>query len=169
MKNTDEKNYTNGSSISPETLTDIAAGFENYIAYKLPMFKNDYRMFLQDPLGKILSGKREFLNKSIEEIITLIKEREQLRDRNIYKIDIDICKINTVMLNLPGQRYSIDVDTDTINDTLQKQVMTLNKEKRAEEVACWRDITRLKSDLKDSLKELAQEKRKQSLLSGKAG
>lgn len=168
MDNSFEKNYNFGSQILPEKLDDVAAGLKNFIAYRLPLYKVDYSLHLQDPLAQFLSGKREFLTKSLEEIVALIREREQIRDINIYQIDKDICKTRTQMFNLPWRRYEINFDLGKIHQTLQKQVVALNREKRLEEIACWRDVTRLKSDLRESLEELAQEKRKQSLLSGKA-
>jgi len=123
-------------------------------------------IFKQDPLARFLSGKRRSLNKTIEDIVTLIKEREKIRDRNINQIDKDICEVHTRMLNLPEQRYQLNPDTQKMYHTLQQQVMRSYGEQRAEEISCWRDVTRLKSDLRESLKELEQERRKQSLFSG---
>ena len=120
----------------------------------------------QDPLARFLSGKRRFLNKTKEDIVTLIEEREKLRDRNIYQIDKDICEMHTRMLNLPRERYIVNPDTEKMYHTLQQQVMRSYGEQRSEAISCWRDVTRLKSDLRESLKELEQESRKQSLLSG---
>ena len=120
----------------------------------------------QDPLARFLSGKRRLLNKTIEDIVTLIEEREKIRDRNIYQIDKDICEVHTRMLNLPRERYIVNPDTEKMYHTLQQQVMRSYGEQRAEEISCWRDVTRLKSDLREPVKELEQEKRKQSLLLG---
>jgi len=120
----------------------------------------------QDPLARFLSGKRRLLNKTIEDIVTLIEEREKIRDRNIYQIDKDICEVHTRMFNLPGQRYQLNPDIEKMYHTLQQQVMRSYGEQRAEAISCWRDVTRLKSDLREPVKELEQEKRKQSLLLG---
>jgi len=167
MDNSFEKNYNFEGHLEPGKCDEIAAGLEHFITYQLPLYNVDYSLHLQDPLAQFLSGKREFLNKSLEEIAALIREREQIRDINIYQIDKDICKTRTQIFNLPWRRYEINFDIGKIHQTLQKQVVALNREKRLEEIACWRDVTRLKSDLRESLKEQAQEKRKQSLLSGK--
>ena len=70
------------------------------------------------------------------------------------------------MFNLPGQRYQLNPDIEKMYHTLQQQVMRSYGEQRAEAISCWRDVTRLKSDLREPVKELEQEKRKQTLLSG---
>ena len=45
------------------------------------------------------------------------------------------------------------------------EIAGLEKERRMEEVSCWRDITRLKSELRETLKEFNHEKEKEGLLS----
>ena len=164
-----------------QKFNDIAKAIEHFTKYQLTQqditnrshlkasqYKglNPYNFFNQDPLAQFLSSKREFLNKSLDEIVALINEREQIRDINIYQIEKDICRVHTKMFNLSWQRYNINFDTDKTYQRLQQLVMALNREKRAEDVVCWKDITRLKSYLREFIKEAEQEKRKQVILKG---
>ena len=102
----------------------------------------------------------------MDDILNRIKEREKIKDRNTWEIDQEICQVHTFMLNHPRNRYAIDMSLLKSYNALQQQVNALDHAKRAEEISCWRDVTRLKNDLRESIKELEQEKRKQSLLLG---
>ena len=183
MKNSLEKNLKYYDQLDQSKLNNPTADY--FIKYHLPLYntKNSshlydldykqinpgnisYNIFKKDPLAQFLSSKREFLNKSLDEIVALINEREQIRNSNIYQIEKDICKVHTNMLNLPWQRYNINFDNDKVYHRLQQLVMALNREKRAEDVACWKDVTHLKSYLRESLRESEQEKRKQAILKG---
>ena len=186
MKNSLEKNLNNYDQLDQSKLNNPAIGIDHFIKYHLPLYniKNSshlyafdykqinpdnnisYNIFKKDPLAQFLSSKREFLNKSLDEVVALINEREQIKDNNIYQIDKDICKVHTKMLNLSWQKYNINFDTDKAYHKLQQLVMALNREKRSEDVACWKDVTRLKSYLRESIKEAEQEKRKQAILKG---
>ena len=179
MKKISENSIENSEYLDQSILNmDI----ENFIKYQLPLHNIanglnsqdseyeelnpdnniSYNIFKKDPLAQFLSSKREFLNKSLDEIVALINEREQIRDSNIYQIEKDICKVHTKMFNLSWQRYNINFDTNKEYHKLQQQVIMLNREKRAEDVACWKDLIHLKSDLRESLKDAEQEKRKQA-------
>jgi len=186
MKNSIENNQESGEQIEQGKFNDIDEAMEHFIKYQLPLqcVKNDlhlqdiayealnpdnnisYNIYKQDPLSQFLSSKREFLNKSLDEIVSLINERGQIRENNIYQIEKDICKVHTKMFNLSWQRYNINFDTDKEYHKLQQQVIMLNREKRAEDVACWKDLIHLKSDLRESFKDAEQEKRKQAILKG---
>ena len=120
-----------------------------------------------DPLARFLSGKRKFLQNSFDGITGLIKERERLKYAAFYQINQDVCDVRTKMLNLPKSGYALIPDMEKTYDALHRQVVALHKEKRAEEVSCWRDVSRLKSDLQESIKQLEQERRKQSVLTGR--
>jgi len=171
MENSFEKNHESNGQHDSGNLDSLVTAIKNFADYQLLLSKTDNsipsNIIIQDPLAQFLSVKREFVKKSLDEIAALIEEREQVKNSNIDKINQDICKVRTKMLNLSWQKYFIDSGTDKLYQTLQKQVIALNREKRAEDINCWRDVIRLKSDLRESLKEEAQEKRKQTLLSGK--
>jgi hypothetical protein len=47
---------------------------------------------------------------------------------------------------------------------IEHEILETDSEKRREEVECWRDVTRIKTDLRDALREFSQEKQKGALL-----
>ena len=177
MTNTQTKNKYERDKSTPDQAPEIAAAAEFFVKYQLPWINSScssfpsenstvQNIFKRDPLEKFISGKRKSLNKSLDDILNLIKEREKIKDKNALEIDQEICQIHTSMLSHPKNKYAIDMSLLKSYSTFQQQVNALDHAKRAEEISCWRDVTRLKSDLRDSIKELEQEKRKQSLLLG---
>ena len=62
-----------------------------------------------------------------------------------------------------------DPQAEKIRVQIEREMTSLEREKRFEEVACWRDTTRLRGDLREALRELGQEERKSALLSGGRG
>jgi hypothetical protein len=177
MTDTQIKNKTERNKSIPDKSTEIAAASGFFLKYQFPWINqscNSFQsennsvpnIFKRDPLARFISGKRKFLNKSLDDILNLIKKREKIKDRNSLEIDHEICQIHTSMLNHPKNKYAIDMAKLKSFDALQQQVNALYNAKRVEEISCWRDVTRLKSDLRESINELEQEKRKQSLLLG---
>ena len=110
---------------------------------------------------------RSLLAHSIQDLVELINERESLRDNNIYKIKIDSCQINNRLHEIEQWRSGhINPQVEKLRAGLESEVNTLEREIRMEEVACWRDVVRLKSDLRESIGEFVNEKRKQNLIDG---
>ena len=118
-----------------------------------------------DPLGDFFSGKKAFLSDSIEGVVGLIYERQHLKYENFRKIDYDSCRAKTLLFQIDQWRLGLHQNVDRLRMGLEKELIGLERERRMEEVACWRDIVRLKTDLRELTGEFAQEKRRDSLLS----
>ena len=58
----------------------------------------------------------------------------------------------------------LNPNVDRMRSNIDKELIGLEREKRMEEVACWRDISRLRGELREIMGEYAQEKRKDGLL-----
>jgi len=119
-----------------------------------------------DPLDLFLGRKREFLVKSVEEILSLIDDREKLKYENLRRIDYDTCKVRTGILQISSWEVGADPQLEKVRMGLEGEVLGLEREKRAEEVACWRDTTRLKEGLREVVERLWQVKGRDDLLYG---
>lgn len=117
-----------------------------------------------DPLSHFFTAKKRFLSKSVEDILGLIYEREEIKYDNLQKTDYDSCQLKTRLFEIDSWRAGINPQLDKTRGQIDRELMTLEREKRFENVACWRDTTRLKGELREALREFNQEKRKEGLL-----
>lgn len=119
-----------------------------------------------DPLESFFAGKKEFLVKSVREIMGLIYEREHLKDENIRGIDYDECHTKTRLFEIDHWHPGVNPGIDRIRTNIERELLACEREKRMEEVACWRDVCRQKSDLREVMRDLEREVDRQSLISG---
>jgi hypothetical protein len=120
----------------------------------------------KDPLAPFFNGQKAFLGKSVQDIVGLIYEREGLKCDNIRRIDYDAGQLKSKLFEIDSWRTGANPQIDKTRAQLDRDLLACEREKRFEEVACWRDTTRLKSELRETLGEFQREKRKESLLSG---
>ena len=59
----------------------------------------------------------------------------------------------------------INAEVDKVRTNLEREIIGLDREKRMEEVACWRDVARLRAELDEAAREFGRERAKESLLS----
>ena len=118
-----------------------------------------------DPLGAFLGAKKEFLGKSIADLLREIEVREKMRDDHLHRIDYESCSFQTRIYELDFWQRGMNPIADRVRTSLEKEMSGLEKEKRMEEISCWRDVSHLKTDLREVMQEWAMEKRKDLLLS----
>jgi hypothetical protein len=153
--------------IKPNQSKILASAIKHILHHQNPDFYTPTISFKKkEPLQEFLSGKRKILFQSLEDIVGLIKQREEMRDINTDQIDKEICYVHTKIMNLPRQKYSFNKDVEKTYNSMVQQSLMLYQAKRDEEINCWKDILRLKTDLRESVSELEQEKRKQNLIKG---
>ena len=117
-----------------------------------------------DPLESFLSAKRQILARSAVDVVELIYDREQLHREQIGQIELEECRVGTGLLEIEGWPVGNDPNIDRRRESLETHLLSLGRERRAQEVATWRDTTRLRSDLRTILGELESEARKWSFL-----
>ncbi len=86
-----------------------------------------------------------------EQLAAWIKERQKIKDNSILKINQEIDALKTHILNIDflySKIYSFDSFREKLE--LERQIIILEKEKKEEEIECWRDITRLTASLRES-------------------
>ena len=119
---------------------------------------------LGDPLERFMGARKRFLGRSVEDILGLIYEREDLKRENILRILYESAHVGGHLRNLGDWSIGAFKDVDKTRSQLEKEIANLEKERRMEEVSCWRDVTRMKSELRETLKEFNHEKEKEGLL-----
>jgi len=120
-----------------------------------------------DPLDSFLTGKSRFLKKTAQELISLIYERERIRYDHAKRIDYESCRVGSRLLDIAAWRTGVDPGIDKTRSQLEREIIGFEREKRMEEIACWRDIVRIKAELRESLRDLDHETRRDDLVKGR--
>ena len=118
-------------------------------------FDTDDSPALPEPLAQDLSGLEELLHlrshilKTKLEVLAIeLRERFQLRDQNVARIDAEK---ETVVRSLPRlsrqARYHLREPRD--NSAFYQQGFNLDEERRSQDVECWQDVARVIRDFLD--------------------
>jgi len=117
-----------------------------------------------DPIDAFFTAKKTFAARSVEDILTSLYERETLKYDNLRDIDYQSTTLRTRLFELQRWRLGLNPQMERVRFQVEKELADLEGEKRKETVECWRDVTRLKTDLRDALREFGQQKRTADLL-----
>ncbi len=120
-------------------------------------------------LEKVFCDKGKTLKGTVKALLNEIQLRETLDSHLLNKIDDEICRQHTDLMQLKTLKvhYSPYLAKD-INKTkmqLENNVLELEKEKRKEYLECWRDLMFLKKYLLTSLKDYWDLTNKRNILS----
>lgn len=120
----------------------------------------------KDPLERFFHAKRTNHNRSIEDIVALIEQREKLRERNLYQILLNECQVLTRMHEIEHWSFAANPLIETRRSICEKELLDFDKQRRLEEVAAWKDTLTLKSDLRELLQELYKDQTQRALTYG---
>ena len=118
----------------------------------------------RDPIDAFFTAKKTFAARSVEDILTSLYERETLKYDNLRDIDYQSTTLRTRLFEIQRWRLGLNPQMERVRFQVEKELADLEGEKRKETVECWRDVTRLKTDLRDALREFGQQKRTADLL-----
>ena len=142
------------------------------VPYDGEIHKNNIQKSLEtiiegkDSLEHFLHSKKEVLLDTAKGILTQIYERRAISEENLYEIDKRISRANSVL----EQLRVFDLGTNPVIDKrkvfFEKELIGFEQEKRLEKVACWRDITRLKTQLLEIKQQIDTQTNRQKLIYG---
>jgi hypothetical protein len=120
-----------------------------------------------DLIDVLFTDKVNATKFSIVNLISQMRERRVIKKRNLERIDYDTDRFKTELaqiedLCLYNEIFNLDNRKTKIN--LDGKIAGLKKEKRAEETSCWRDLTQLRKELTDLIKEYRIASRKKELI-----
>jgi hypothetical protein len=119
-----------------------------------------------DPLERLIGSKRESLTDSAKGLLEQIYERQAIRDKNFYEIDKRIGRANSIIETLDIFPLGSLPVVDKRKAIIEKELMGFEQERRFEEVACWRDISRLKTQLLEFKAQINSQANRERLLYG---
>ena len=113
---------------------------------------------------QLLSQDIETLREWIEEVIQEIESRRKLRHDLISKLSDGVEKVQYLIDKIghwePGYKPSVDGR----RTGLEVECLALRKEERLQELNAWRDISMLKRQLRELLKEYREALRRKDVL-----
>jgi hypothetical protein len=117
-----------------------------------------------DPIDRFLDSKKDVLADSAKGILEQIQERLALRDSNLYEIDQRISRANSVLDQLDVFELGALPVIDKRKSFFEKELITFEQEKRFEQVACWRDVSRLQGQLLELQQQIDSQVNRQKLI-----
>jgi predicted RNase H-like nuclease (RuvC/YqgF family) len=123
-----------------------------------------------NPLENMLSDKSKSLKASVNALLEEIRLREEINSHQFNKIDKEIRRQHTVLMQLENLKdnypHDLTKDLSEAKDKIKSNVLELEREKRKEQLECWRDLMFLKKYLMVSLKDYWELERKRGILEG---
>jgi GTP-binding protein EngB required for normal cell division len=120
-------------------------------------------------LERIFSNKTKSLKSTVTALLNEIELRRSLDSQLIQKIEEQICEQNTQIMQLDNLSNPYDferfLDINAKKKNIESNVLELEKEKRKENLECWRDLMFLNKYLHSALKSYWDMAKKQEVLS----
>jgi hypothetical protein len=145
--------YWDNSLLKPGDFyeTGIERSLENIVLKDEPQIERGV-------VEKIFSDKGRTLRTTVKALFNEILLRERMNSKLLCGIDSDICKTDFYLeqiKSLTGRQYTPDLSIafSRRRTQLESQVIDLEKEKRQEYLACWKDLMFLKKYLLSALKD----------------
>lgn len=105
-----------------------------------------------DPAEAILGEKADLGKMTVGTITYQIVQRERIKDDNLKRILYQEVAVDSQIFRLQGVWPDDPTwENSRLKSGLEMELLRLEQQKRAEEVECWRDISRLKDKLLDRL------------------
>ena len=119
-------------------------------------------------LENMISDKAKTLKSSVNAILEEINLRENLNKYQSKEIDEELCRQRTKLMQYTTLKYQfpggLNRTATEAKSQIQSTVLELAKEKRKEQLECWRDLMFLKKYLMVSLKDYWELVRRRSAL-----
>lgn len=116
-------------------------------------FSDSYLSKGIDEVGRLFEEKSFFGKARIESILGDMSERYSLLQNNVSTLDYQICRVDSLVMQLPIFALGLSKDLDKIRTSLESEVMGIEQLKMKEQTSCWKDVSRLKSDLLEAINE----------------
>jgi len=110
-----------------------------------------------DGFEKLISQRQNLIYSNLEMLYTEIYKRHEIKEKNIYRINIDQCSFKNLIFQTNDHIW----DRNRIE--LEQKIIDLEQEKRKEEANCFKDTLFIQKELRQSLIEKLEEQQKANL------
>jgi len=132
---------------------------------KTPATSSSGRTDRPDPLEAFVSGRLKIIEDAIEQVSREIAEREALRDSMLHAIDKAMCDQKELLFQVaPHGSSPFTVGDSRRRSSIEKELATLEGEKRRETTSAWKDIAGLRRELRELIMDRDSERRRQQVV-----
>ncbi len=120
---------------------------------------------VDDPIAQFLSDRLRIIERTIREVVEEIASRERLNAKVIDAIGKDeLVQKERLFQVAPNGTAVFTVGDPRRRSAIESEIAALQKERRHEDLAQWKDISGLKRDLRELLREYREESRRSRVL-----
>lgn len=121
-----------------------------------------------EPETAIISDKKHTSSLGLGDIISQVRQRYEIYERNIYQIELGKCYTISSQLAVESSRGGVCMNSKEAY-SLNKNLQELYEQQRDERVRLWQDISRLKQSLPEQAQQYLAAYRKVSILEDDKG
>ena len=121
-----------------------------------------------EPEMAIISDKEHTSGLGLSDIISQVRQRYEIYERNIYQIELGKCYTISSQLAVESSRGGVCMSSKEAY-SLNKNLQELYEQQRDERVKLWQDISRLKQTLPEQAQQYLAAYRKVSILEDDGG
>ena len=116
-----------------------------------------------EPETAIISDKKQTSGLGLSDIISQVRQRHDIYERNIYQIEVSKCYALNSMFYIVAMRGGLPENSREAY-SISKSLRELYEQERDERVALWQDVSRLKQALPEQAQQYLTAYRKVSIL-----
>ncbi len=167
-----QKNLLGGLNYGPPGFYDFSSDLTSrtrlhqYPTVEQIIANGYFAVAKNDPVEAIISDRRQTAWLGLDDIISQIRHRYEVYQRNTYEIEISKC--STINSFYAHEAYHGPPDS-RIEYSVNKRMDKLYEGQRDERINLWRDISRLKLQLPETAQQYLSAYRKVSILEDKEG
>ncbi len=113
----------------------------------------------------MISGRQTIIEAGIKQVDEEIEVRYHLHYRLVEELDRQLCLQKEALMQVaPHGNFPFTVGDPRRRSALEKDLASLEGDKRHEMIAVWKDVASLKSERRTLLQELYSEQQRQSVM-----
>ena len=149
--------------VEAETERELGAPLTLLIESLLASVTDDMPEANADPLGHLFTGKEYMLRARAKLLHDELSARQKLRDQTVSMLNEQQSKLQSKIWNLERWVDGIPL-IEQSKSHLEQEVLKMEKDKHDEATKSWKDTTRVKEDLIETVRELRKLQGHQALL-----
>lgn len=119
-----------------------------------------------DPLEQLVSSRLRALGRSIDQVVEEIEGREKLGEEVLLSIDLQMSRLKEPLYQVaPFGSSPLTVGDPRRRSAIEKCLFTLECERRKEELGTWKDVSGLKRELREIVREYEEERDRAKVMS----